>query len=103
CQSGICVNGDCTCSPGALICNGVCTNIQTDAYNCGACGKRCAYTDECVAGACKPRGCPAGQVMATGYCVDLNWDWGNCGTVGNACAGGQVCANGACASSCPAS
>src|SRR5260370_973568 len=28
CQSGVFVNGNCTCLSGALICNGVCTNIQ---------------------------------------------------------------------------
>lgn len=38
-------------------CNGICTSIQTDLNNCGACGKRCAPSATCI--------------EATGDCVTI--------------------------------
>jgi hypothetical protein len=34
------------------MCPGGCTDLQTDAKNCGACGKPCAAGEGCTAGAC---------------------------------------------------
>jgi hypothetical protein len=43
---------------GSLMCNGVCTNVTSNAYNCGSCGYLCPcgtswnYCKQCVAGSC---------------------------------------------------
>ena len=41
----------CTCSPSSL-CSGVCRSLQTDASNCGACGRVCAAGQICLGGVC---------------------------------------------------
>ncbi|KAH7443465.1 hypothetical protein KP509_02G036000 [Ceratopteris richardii] len=53
----------------ATCCAGTCVNVQLDNNNCGACGRRCAFTEACCEGACK----------------DLNTDEFNCGRCGNVC------------------
>ncbi|MGC4115625.1 MAG: hypothetical protein QM765_13680 [Myxococcales bacterium] len=86
--SSVCNNGrcDCHCSDGSVCpsndhsnccevgtikCNGQCTDLQNDRYNCGQCGRECGpYTGEsdsvCVAGECScfcksdGRKCPDG-------------------------------------------
>jgi hypothetical protein len=42
------------CSAGYSMCGGSseCVNLQTDRYNCGACGKTCASTQYCSSGYC---------------------------------------------------
>src|SRR5437868_5134440 len=40
---------------GALTnCGGMCVDTQTDAANCGMCGKACAMGEMCAAGSCAP-------------------------------------------------
>ena len=48
-------NGGPACTAGQLCCQtpAGCTNIQTDAQNCGACGHKCAAGKTCVSGACQ--------------------------------------------------
>jgi hypothetical protein len=81
-------------------------DLQTDAANCGACGKACATGESCCAGRCANpqndvnncgmcgRACLAGARpgCCMGSCADLLSD-DNCGTCGHACGllGGVVC------------
>ena len=42
CVSQSCTNGVCdNCPTGEVLCNGVCTLLQTDSANCGSCGFSC--------------------------------------------------------------
>ena len=55
-----CRNGACTC---AATCGGACVDLQSDANNCGACGKTCAIA--CAAGQCAtPVGVSVGIAFA---------------------------------------
>jgi hypothetical protein len=81
-------------------------NLQSDATNCGACGKACATGESCCGGRCAntqndvnncggcARGCASGARpgCCSGSCVDLLGD-DNCGSCGHACGllGGVVC------------
>ncbi len=96
-----------TCPQGATLCGDVCTSLDIDARNCGACGAACGAYQECDAGACA---CGPGAVdCGGGTCADLTTSPTSCGACGNACtaaSGGTRCgtADGitACAPSCPA-
>ncbi|MFO0624782.1 MAG: hypothetical protein U0325_04135 [Polyangiales bacterium] len=56
-SGGVCnTSGDCVCPAGASLCSGVCRNLQTDAANCGACGRACATNAACVSGVCVGQG-----------------------------------------------
>jgi hypothetical protein len=49
----ICALGVCECADGLQFCDGVgCTDVQTDAMNCGACGVRAGVTCTSGLGAC---------------------------------------------------
>ena len=48
CSEGICIAEE--CEPGYEFCNGVCVDIKTNAFNCGACGIKCDGT--CSSGIC---------------------------------------------------
>jgi hypothetical protein len=48
----------------------LCTDIDTDKSNCGACGNACSDSESCVLGVCQPLqlttgGCPSGEVGFT--------------------------------------
>jgi hypothetical protein len=83
------------CRPIDTMCSGACTDLQTSAAHCGACGRACAAGESCSAGVCG-LACPAGQTVCTGACVDLNTDPAHCGACGRTCIGGQWCIAGAC-------
>jgi hypothetical protein len=93
---------------------GLCTtNLKTDLYNCGACGKRCELSDggilpsgvsfSCIDGECHLE-CPVSPVflgncngqLEDGCEVALDTDPANCGACGNACKEGEVCWRAAC-------
>lgn len=62
----------CTKSPypaGSICCGSSCTNVQTDYSNCGACGKKCGWSQTCCGG----------------KCVYLSSDSNNCGKCGLKC------------------
>jgi hypothetical protein len=84
----------CNCPSGQSFCTNACVNEQTDAKNCGACGKACGTGQTCAAGACN---CPSGQTLCTNACVNEQTDAKNCGACGKTCASGQMCMNGSCA------
>ncbi len=75
---------DCTTCSGTdtsnFCCQGGCTNLNTDANNCGSCGARCA----------------PGQTCCGGTCIDILSDNANCGACGAACPDGHDCVNGVC-------
>ncbi|MEZ4570631.1 MAG: hypothetical protein R2849_09955 [Thermomicrobiales bacterium] len=75
---------DCTACPGTdesnFCCQGGCTNLDTDANNCGGCGQACA----------------PGQQCCNGVCLDILSNASNCGKCGNACPEGEGCINGIC-------
>ena len=85
-----------TCLSPMLVCGGQCTDVETDASNCGACGNVCMPGATCAAGQCT---CPSGQVICNGACTDLGSDSSNCGGCNQVCAAGLACSGGTCA--CP--
>jgi hypothetical protein len=84
----------CDCPPEMQECNGVCTDLATDQWNCGTCGRACQRG--CYNGACLE--CPvASQTKCdNGGCYDLLTDPYNCGACGNGCALTEGCDNGHC-------
>jgi hypothetical protein len=38
-----------------VTCDGLCTNLKTDLFNCGRCGHRCYIGDSCLFGVCQSR------------------------------------------------
>jgi len=81
------------CPAGQSDCGGLCTDVQTDARNCGACGLRCALGGVCSAGQC---GCPAAAPDLCGStCVNLQADAAHCGQCEHACGTG-TCVGGTC-------
>jgi stigma-specific protein Stig1 len=135
-----CVNGFCVCSSNTACvvegpngrpiqltcCSGVCTNLQADPKNCGACGHACPSGDTCSGGQCGPVTCPLpgqhacngiccastqaccpgrvnapccdpGQVCCNNnVCANLASDPSHCGACGASCGSAQVCSNGFC-------
>ncbi|MBI5514748.1 MAG: hypothetical protein HY909_13315, partial [Deltaproteobacteria bacterium] len=97
-----------TCTSAQLLCGATCASVMTDSLNCGACGRRCADSERCMAGACQTV-CPAGQQACTSgadggqggaVCALLSTDRNHCGTCGRRCGPGEVCSTGACQTSC---
>jgi hypothetical protein len=94
------VVGTCTCLDPKVLCPSVsapqvCTDLSSDAQNCGFCGNACATGARCVNGSCGGS-CQPGYVLCNGACVDLQTNTSNCGRCGNQCAPGQGCQGGAC-------
>ena len=83
------------CPTGQTRCDLSCVDTAADGAHCGACGRRCAPGQSCVAGVC---GCPfAGQTYCTGVgCINTATDVSNCGACGNRCAEGMLCSAGVC-------
>ncbi|KAB1215169.1 hypothetical protein CJ030_MR4G001387 [Morella rubra] len=61
-------------------CNRKCRDLHTDKNHCGACKKKCEYTEEC----CR------------GKCVDLAYDKTHCGQCNYRCDHGEYCVYGLC-------
>jgi len=105
CASGVCLLTappagvsliDCA-AQGLTDCGGFCTNLSSDASNCGACGNSCALGGYCQGGSCTGLACPDGLTdCGVGYCVDLNSDPNFCGGCQYGCFEGYSCVNGAC-------
>jgi hypothetical protein len=69
-------------------------DLNSDPFNCGACGKVCAASEPCTAGSCGA--CEATVCGST--CVELRTSHDNCGACGNAFAADQCCNAGSCSS-----
>ncbi|XP_009379655.2 stigma-specific STIG1-like protein 1 [Pyrus x bretschneideri] len=61
-------------------CNNKCLDLSEDKNNCGACKKKCKYTESC----CR------------GECVNTNYDKRHCGQCNSPCKFGQYCVYGLC-------
>jgi len=77
--------------------NALCTDIQEDRNNCGACGAACNADQDCLSGHCQ---CPANAphvcgVGANSICTDRLTDANNCGACGTTCESG-ACSAGSC-------
>ena len=86
------------CPTGKDPCGDVCTSLESDPDNCGACGKRCPAGLACTAGDCSCE-CPAGLICCVpdggaALCANLSTDDDNCGSCGASCPSGQVCTSG---------
>lgn len=81
------------CAAGMASCGGVCTNLQADPNNCGACGTSCNGLF-CSLGQCSSE-CAPGLTACGQACENLLTSSQNCGACGNTCASG-VCSNGVC-------
>lgn len=93
-----------TCPVGAAYCSNACSNLSTDASNCGACGNACDAGLSCVAGACTDAvsACDPGLTSCGGDCVDVLTDRDDCGSCGHVCSIHAACIDGACALQCQA-
>jgi hypothetical protein len=97
-----CVQGTTACLPygsdGANVL--VCTDTQTDAFNCGACNRQCNVgpgAQSCMNAQCQDGGaCPSG-VVCEGECIhDRGSNPNHCGGCGNRCGERELCAHLAC-------
>jgi hypothetical protein len=87
------------CPEGRTVCNGQCTDTQSDPSNCGGCGHACNEGDTCVDNACVVR-C-VGAVACSGKCVDTSTSPVHCGGCNQPCTGSApLCSGGACSASC---
>lgn len=99
------------CPVGTVNCNGACTNLNTDANNCGACNTACgavANTDgvTCAAGSCTISACTNGfddcnSNYSDGCEVELATNTLNCGSCNAPCndsvsCTGDSCSDGTC-------
>jgi hypothetical protein len=84
------------CPAGASCCNGTCTDLNSDANNCGACGYVCSANNICANGTCVA--CIFPFIACGGVCVDPTSDRNNCGGCGQQCADTEACINGFCES-----
>jgi PKD repeat protein len=82
--------------PGSTQCGSICTDLQADDENCGACGHACIPgLQYCEGGECLTA-CPDGSGQCNGACPDYQTDPNNCGACGNVCGAGVPCQNYAC-------
>ncbi|MGH7282048.1 MAG: hypothetical protein ACRELY_11030 [Polyangiaceae bacterium] len=90
-----------SCGAGALSCNGVCTTVDADQNNCGACGKVCPAGELCSSGSCGSS-CTGGLTQCGSKCVDTQNDPNNCGGCGGPDGGGScpICQDGVCRTQC---
>ncbi|GKV39595.1 hypothetical protein SLEP1_g47346 [Rubroshorea leprosula] len=61
-------------------CNNKCMDLSEDKHNCGACNKKCKFTEEC----CR------------GECVNIAFDKRHCGRCNHQCHYGEYCVYGLC-------
>ncbi|MGH7435343.1 MAG: hypothetical protein ACRENE_06690 [Polyangiaceae bacterium] len=89
-----CQRGTCACDYPMSICNGLCSDMNSDASHCGSCGNQCPAGQVCNTGVC---GCfLASDTLCGSVCVDTSNDPQNCGTCGARCTAYDGCTNGHC-------
>ncbi len=99
-----CVDGECTCQSGAILCDEHCVDPVEDHDFCGARGEcsdsdensddyrgvKCKENEECKNRKCISRECEGSQELCQGkdgesYCADLENDMDNCGMCAKKC------------------
>jgi hypothetical protein len=87
-----CATSELACGPGPSPTPLLCTDPQTDGFNCGACGKSCDIGSSCVGGTCSDAGTCANGVVCNGTCVhDRYSDPNHCGSCENRCGERELC------------
>ena len=76
-----------------------CIKTQTDAKNCGSCGKICPNGQGCVKGQCQLK-CSGSKISCHGKCVDVKSDPEHCGGCKRSCKLSEVCTSGQCKAGC---
>jgi hypothetical protein len=74
---------DGSCDQGLVVCNGICTDVENDAKNCGACAQVCGNNGACHQGVCD------GACGAEGKACCVT-------DMGYSCNNGLTCDNGTC-------
>jgi len=75
-------------------CNNVCTDLTSNAANCGSCGNVCgAATPFCSNSMCSST---CAGTICSGVCANLTNSAQNCGSCGKVCAGNETCTNSLC-------
>ena len=109
-ESQRCIGGTCalmptgsvevTCRLGQTACSGTCTDLETDEFNCGTCGRACMSGRVCIEGECLQSGgedgCGFGQIRCSGRCVNPDTNIRNCGACGNVCPDRYYCRDSTC-------
>lgn len=116
CDAGSCLNSFCTrpamtpampgdagpatgdggvCPSGLVQCGTdlPCTDLATDAMNCGSCSHECPTNERCAGGQCL---CDAPRTTCGIECIDTTSDVANCGGCGVSCSGGRCSAGHCC-------
>jgi hypothetical protein len=83
------------CPAGLVECDGTCTTLITDPFNCGGCGVVCGAGQVCEIGFCG-QACLPGLLDCGAGCVNLLADPSNCGACSNACPPFARCRFGTC-------
>ncbi len=79
------------CTSDRTQCGDLCTNLENDRSNCGACNSICVGAEVCRGGRCF---CDADTCGTT--CTRLATDPSHCGRCEDSCAGGDICVDGEC-------
>ena len=81
------------CGPGLGCCAGTCVSLDTSTANCGMCGRACSGSQSCLSGQCCA---PTANAVCSGACVNLNTHPRNCGQCGRICPTMTTCVAGCC-------
>jgi hypothetical protein len=101
CFDGGCAVPPAVCPPPQQPCSSgdggsLCTNVQSDPANCGACNHPCDVGRDCVQAVCMPSCAPGLVHCGAATCVNLQDDPSNCGQCGAVCEPNGFCAQGSC-------
>jgi hypothetical protein len=75
------------------VCDGACTDLQSDANHCGSCTTKCMGGLPCTNGQCA---CPEGETVCAGKCLSTDSTAEHCGGCGMPCPVGESCLAGKC-------
>jgi len=87
------------CPTATADCGDVCSYLDRDPSNCGACGVQCVADQVCAAGRCTATCVMGGTlpgIVCAGSCIYPKFDSANCGACGRACIAPQTCNQGVC-------
>lgn len=99
-----CKDGACTCMDPSKSCastggGSVCTNVQSDAQNCGVCGNVCGPDKMCYNGSCVCdiyRGFRSCDPSNPSVCSNVTTDSNHCGLCSISCTSDKECKNRVC-------